>query len=224
MKQSALQLRPRAVAVGAITCLLVLFALTALAQSGRRAKKSSLPPVPTPEASPTPTSSPTPERPKIPVLLGANSMDSYGDIPFYFNDSVVKSCAQGLQQRGYIQVEMSARDLTRGDAVKRAKGAKQGFVAMLELRSDRMRSSDTSSSRLSSVYIDFTVFAAGTGKQIASGSVYQQGSGLRDILGGSNSTNAAEQRLKNAARVAADRILTAVLQHDSQPSSPVSSR
>lgn len=210
----AFPLRPRSAAVAAITCLLVLCALTALAQSGRRAKKSSLPPVPTPEASPTPTPRATPERPAIPILLGANSMDSYGDIPFYFNDSVTKSCAQGLQQRGYIHVEMSARDLTRADAVKRAKGAKQGYVAMLELRSDRMKSSDRSSS-LSTVYIEYAVFASVTGKQIASGSVYQQGSGLRDIIGGSNSTNAVEARLKNAARVAADRILTAVLHRES---------
>jgi hypothetical protein len=41
--------------------------------------------------------------------------------------------------------------------------------------------------------------------------VYQQASSVRDvILGRSDSTTVAEQRLKNAARVAAQRILGAI--------------
>ncbi|MGI8735437.1 MAG: hypothetical protein ACR2LM_19300 [Pyrinomonadaceae bacterium] len=192
-----------------LTCLLLLCALTALAQSGRRVKKSErLPPVPTPEASPTPTPRSSPEQPAIPIFLGASSLDSYGDIPFYFNDSVSKSCAQGLQQRG-IHVELSSRDFTRGDAVKRAKEAQAGYVAVLELRSDR-RAGDRSSG-LSTVSIQYVVFAAGTAKPITSGSVYQQASGLGDIIGRRDSTRVAEERLKNAARVAAGRILSAVL-------------
>lgn len=209
MKYKALQARPRN---AVIVALLVFCALTALAQSGRRVKKSEpLPPVPTPEATATPTPRPSPERPAIPIFLGVNSLDSYGDIPFYFNESVAKSCAQQLQQRSSVRVELSSRDLTRSDAIKRAKEAKEGFVAMLELRSDRMRAADRSSS-LSTVYIEFAVFAAVTGKQITSGSVYQQAAGLGDIIGGrSDSTRIAEQRLKNAARVTADRILAAVV-------------
>ncbi len=211
MKSKAFQFRPRTAAVTILAGVLVLSALTAFAQSGRRVKKSeSLPPGPTPEASPTSTPSPTPERPAIPIFVGANSLDSYGDIPFYFNDSVAKSCAGGLQQKGIVHVELSSRDFTRGDAVKRAKEMKEGYVVMLELRSDR-RVGDKSSG-LSSVYIDFAVFAGGTAKQVTSGSVYQQSSGLRDVIvGRSDSASAAEQRLKNAARVAAERILASIL-------------
>lgn len=212
MKYKAFQFRLGAVALVAVTSFLMLCALTVLAQSGRRAKKSSTPPVPTPEATATPTPSPTPERPAIPIFVGANSFDSYGDIPFYFNDSVAKSCAQGLQHIGAIRVELSSRDFTRGDAIKRAKEAKYGFVVLLELRSDRIRTGNRSSN-LSTVYIEFAVFAARTAKPVTSGTVYQQASrGLGDILGGrSDSARVAEQRLKNAARVAADRILSAVL-------------
>lgn len=210
MKYKVLRLGTNSAVIVTVSCLLVLCTLTALAQSGRRTKKSATVAVPTPEATATPTPSPTPERPAIPIFLGANSFDSFGDIPFYFNESVAKSCAQGLQQRGYIHVELSSRDFSRGDAVKRAKAAKEGYVAVLELRSDRMRTGDRNTS-LSNVTIEYVVFAAVTGKAVTAGSVYQQSSSMKDIIiGRRDSTSAAEQRLKNAARVAADRILAAI--------------
>ena len=194
-----------------IAALILLCALAGFAQSGRRVKKSTTPPVPTPEASPSPTPKKTPERPAIPIYLGVNSFDSYGSIPFYFNESVAKSCAEVLQQRGIIHVELTSRDMTRGDAVKRAKEMKEGYVVLLELRGDRMRTSSQEND-LSRVYIDYVVFAAATGKPVTSGPVYQQASGIRDIIvGRSDSITVAEQRLKNAARVAAQRILGAIL-------------
>lgn len=199
----------RTSAVWAIAGVLVLCA-AAFAQSGRRVKKSTTPPVPTPEATPSPTPKKTPERPAIPIYLGANSFDSYGTIPFYFNESVARSCAEGLQQRGIVHVELTSRDMTRSDAVKRAKEMKEGYVVLLELRSDRMRTSSREND-LSRVYIEYVVFAAATGKPVTSGPVYQQGSGIRDIIvGRSDSTNVAEQRLKNAARLAAQRILGSI--------------
>ena len=204
------QTRSRRASIVVVAAMLSFCLLTVLAQSGRRVKKATAPPVPTPEASPTPTPRKTPERPPIPVFIGANTFDSYGNIPYYFADSVAKSCAEGLQQRGAIHVELSSRDITRSDAVKRAKEAKEGYVVLLELRSDRMRTS-SQDSEVSRIYIEYVAFAAVTGRPVTSGSVYQQGSSVRDvILGRSDSTTVAEQRLKNAARVAAQRILGAI--------------
>ena len=124
-----------------------------------------------------------PNRPAIPIYLGANSFDSYGTIPFYFTESVAKSCAEGLQQRGIIHVELTSRDMTRADAVKQAKKMKEGYVVLLELRSDRMRSSGQEND-LSRVYIEYAVFAAATAKHVTSGPAYQQSSGIRDIIVG----------------------------------------
>ena len=188
--------------------LILLCALVGLAQSGRRVKKSTpLPPVPTPEASPTPTPRKTPDQPAIPILVGANTFDTYGNIPSYFTETVVKSCAEGLQQRSAVRAEVSSRDMTRGDAVKRAKEAKEGFVVLLELRSDQMRSGGTDSD-YSRIYIEYSAFAGGTGRPVTSGSVYQQ-AGARDIILGRRESG-AEQRLKSAARVVAQRILGAI--------------
>ena len=192
----------------AIVGVVFFCALAGLAQSGRRVKKSvPLPPVPTPEASPTPTPHKSPELPPIPILVGANTFDSYGNIPFYFSETVTKSCAEGLQQRNAVRAEIGSRDMTRGDAVKRAKEAKEGYVVLLELRSDQMRSgsSDTDYAR---IYIAYSVFSGGTGRQLTSGSVYQQ-AGARDIILGRREAG-AEQRLKNAARVVAQRVLGAI--------------
>jgi hypothetical protein len=186
-----------------------------VAQSGRRVKKSSsLPPVATPEASPTPTPSKSPERPAVPIFLGVNAHDTNANIPLYFGDSVGKSCAQRLGQRSIVNVELSSRDVTRGEAVKRAKEAKNGFVVLLELRSDRMRMSGRDSD-LSQIYLEYAVFAAVTGKQITAGSVYQTATGLRDVIAGrGNSTGAVEYRLQQAAQVAAERILNAIFEHE----------
>ena len=199
----------RTSAVLAIACLILLCTIVAFAQSGRRVKKSTTPPVPTPKATPSPTPKKTPEQPAIPIYLGANSFDSF-TIPSYFSESIARSCAEGLQQRGIIHVELTSRDMTRSDAVKRAKEMKEGYVVLLELRSDRMRTSSQEND-LSRVYIEYVVFAAGTAKPVTSGPAYQQASGIRDIiLGRSDSITVAEQRLKNAARVAAQRIVTAI--------------
>ena len=197
-----------------LACLLLVFALTAFAQSGRRARKTEpLPPVPTPEASPTPTPNKSPERPATPVFIGVNAYDSNVNIPLYFRDSVGKSCAERLSQRSNVNVELSSRDVTRAEAIRKAKDAKVGFVVLLELRADRMtrEGRDADFSRL---YLEYSVFSAGTGKQLASGDVYQQSGSVRDIMVGRDSTSAAENRLKQAARIAAERILGVIIEHE----------
>ncbi len=214
MKNKELRSRsPFPVAIAIISALCIVSALTAFAQSGRRAKKAApLPPVPTPEASPTPTPKKSPERPMSPVFIGVNSYDRTANIPLYFTDSIGKSCAERLSQRSNISVDLSSREVNRGEAVKRAKEAKIGFVVLLELRSDRMRSG-SGDSDLSQLYIDYAVFAAGTAKQLTSGNVFQQ-TGFRDIMGGRDSTSTAEYRLKQAARVAGERILAVIIQNE----------
>lgn len=97
-----------------------------------------------------------------------------------------------------------------GEAAKRAKAAKEGYVVVLELRSDRL-GSDRNASDLSIIYIDYAAYAAVTGKVVTSGSVYQQAS-MTDVLGGGgSSTNVTERRLRIAAEIAADRIFSAIL-------------
>lgn len=201
-------------AILTLACLIIVSALTAFAQSGRRVRKSTPLPVATPEASPTPTPRKSPEKPSLPVFVGVDANNSFSNIPLYFNDTIGKSCAERLSQRSTIIVELSSRDVTRGEAVKRARNETRGFVVLLELRSDRMTTSGRDSD-LSRLYIEYAVFAAGTGKQVTLGNTYQQATGVRDVIVGRNdSTSAAEYRLKQAARVAAERILAVLIEHE----------
>lgn len=213
MKYKSFQFRLGTGAVLLVAGFLVFCTLTALAQSGRRAKKSTpLPPVPTPEASPTPTPGKSREHPAIPILIGANSMDAFGNIPSYFKESVVRSCGDRLRQLSY-DVELSSRELRGPDARKRAKEAKEGYVVLLELRSDKL-GSESDASDLSIIYLDYAVYAAVTGKQVTSGSIRQQ-AGLTDVITGRGSAvGITEQRLKNAAQIAADRIIAALLKQE----------
>ena len=210
MNYKAFQFRLRTAAVVTVAAFLMLCALTALAQSGRRSKKSTpLPPVPTPEASPTPTPGKSPEKAALPILLGANNSDAFGNIPSYFKGSVSRACGDRLRQRAF-DVDLTPRDLTGSEAVKRAKAAKEGYVVLMELRSDKM-GSERDVSELSIIYINYTVYAAVTGKQVTSGNVYQQAA-VRDIISGrGDSLGLTEQRLKSAALVAADRIFSAII-------------
>ncbi len=190
--------------------LIGVCSVSVVAQSGRRVRKSTVTTaVETPEPSPTPTAK-TPDKHALPVVVGVDSHSSFSRVPLYFYDSVLKACAERLSGRTSLKVEMSSRDLTRGDAVKRAKSETEGYVVLLELRSDDMNSG-SSSEDLGRIYIEYTVFAAATGKQAGSGKAYQGVSGYKDVLGGGrDSTAYVERRLIQAARDAAERILTIV--------------
>jgi hypothetical protein len=207
---------PRSLALLFVPGLLVICALAVMAQSGRRAPKSSPLPAPTPESSPTPTATKSPEKPPLPLIVGIDTHDSFSGIPLYFNGSVLESCVDRLREGHSVSVEVASRDLGRGEAVKRAKAEKEGYVVLLQLRLDGMGASGNAT--LSDVYVEYFVFAPTTAKQIASGRTYQQAYRNRGVvIGPGSSGNAvyAEYRLKQAAREAAERILHEV--HISPP-------
>lgn len=196
-------------AIVALFGLLVIFATTVVAQSGRRVHKQTVIPAATPESSPTPVAKKSPEKPALIVFLGIDARGSFSNIPLYYYDSVLKSCAERISGRSSIKVEISSRDMTRGEAVKRAKGEKEGYVVLLQLRSDGI-DADRRNEEPSRVYVEYFVFAPITARQVASGKTYQQVSGYKDVIVGRTTGNAAhiEYRLKEAAREAGERILS----------------
>ncbi len=207
--ESFQSVRPRRLALVTVVGLLVICALTVMAQSGRRAPKTTSIPAPTPESSPTPTAKKAPEKPALPLIVGIDAQGSFSNIPLYFYDTVLQSCADRLRESS-LKVEVGSRDFNRGDAVKRAKAEKEGYVVLLQLRADSIGSSN-SNTDLSQVYIDYFVFAPTTAKQVTSGHAYQQAYRNRGVVlgpGTSGNIAYAEYRLKQAARDAAERILS----------------
>lgn len=212
MNQSSLpRSRKNTVAIATLLALLVICALSIMAQSGRRVRKPTVvAPAATPEASPTPVAK-APDKNRLPIVLGVDGRTSFANIPLYLYDSVLKSCAERLSGRSSIRVELSSRDMNSGEAFKRAKAQTEGYVVLLELRPDSMRS-DSRNEDLSRVFLEYSVFIATTGRQTASGRTYQQVSGYKDVIVGRGSGNSSvvEYRLKEAAREAAERILAVV--------------
>ena len=205
--------------VAALTtvCVLSICAMTATAQSGRRAPKSAPISTPTPEA--TPSTKPA-EKEKRSLIIGIDSTDTFSRVPLYFYDSVLQGCAHRLRAESSVKLDVQ-QNMNRGEAVKRAKAETETDVVLLQLRTDNIRSSD-SSADLSQVFIEYFVFAPATAKQIASGNVYQQNFRTKGIPvpvpSGQSNAVYAEQRLKQAAEEAADRILSAL--HIASPDIP----
>ncbi|HZE71615.1 MAG TPA: hypothetical protein VE135_19080 [Pyrinomonadaceae bacterium] len=191
--------------------LLVIFLfLTIQAQSGRRVQKSA--PTPTPE--PSPEAKPSPKRapadtPQIGLILGIAD-DSFSHVPLYYYDSVLQSCADRLNEAPSIGLDVSGKRMSRSDAIRTAKSQKEGYVAALELRNDQMIGSNQNP--YDGLVIEYTLFAPGTAKVVASGRAYQRLSKTRGVIPtpGRTSTVYTEQMLKQAARDAADRIMNAL--------------
>ena len=188
-----------------------------MAQSGRRAPKSAPLPSPAPEATPSPKPI---EKEKRSLIIGIDESDTFSRLPLYFYDSVLQSCARRLREGSSVKLDVR-RNMNRGEAVKRAKAETETAVVLLQLRTDNI-GSGSGYPDLSQVFIEYFVFAPTTGKLITSGNVYQQNFRTKGIPvpvpSGQTSPIYAEQRLKQAAEEAADRILSAL--HIAAPDIP----
>ncbi|CAN5866995.1 hypothetical protein BH18ACI4_BH18ACI4_06930 [soil metagenome] len=195
--------------------LLALCAEPVVAQSGRRAPKSSSTPAPTP----THRAEPVEKKPAVEnnaglsFIVGIDRVANFVSIPIYLYDSVVRACAERLDDSPSVKVDIANREMNRGEAVKRAKTETDSHIVWIQLRIDNARGG--SNADLSEVYIEYWVFAPSTAKMIANGRSYQQayrGGGVIVIPrpGGRASLPYTEQLLKEAAREAAGRILSAM--------------
>lgn len=98
---------------------------------------------------------------------------------------------------------MSDRDLSRGEAIKKAKSDNMTYVVLLSLSFDSMSRSDED------LQVDFVVFAPGTAKVVTTGRSYLSGNRAGPVVVGRTSRGTGlylEQMLRQAAEDAANRI------------------
>jgi hypothetical protein len=195
----------------AVCLLVVLFALTAFAQSGRRGAKSPAVSVPTPEPIET-AKKPPRDAPMISLLLGTNRGDVFAGIPLSIYDGVLQSCSGRLKESSAVSVEVATQEMTRSEAVHRAKNAKEGYVIWLNLRGEDQMGSN--GGNLDGIFIEFVVFEAVTAKVRTQGTSYQGYSRKGGVVMGPNTGRSnnviVESRLRVAAEDAAARILKAL--------------
>ena len=200
----------------AILCaaLAALCALGVLAQSGRRVGKST--PVSTPEPTPTPTPNASSEKPKprLTFLVGLDRSDVFANIPLYAYEGVLRSLADRLAKAPGIQVGATQSEMSRIDAIQKAKAEKESYVVWVQLQVDTMSSNTGNSGNLDNIVIEYTVFAPTTAKVKTSGRTYTQSQRKKGIiLGPGTSGIYGDRYLNQAAQEAADRILAHFRQH-----------
>jgi hypothetical protein len=201
-----------AVTLAAVLSLVAVSAATVAGQSGRRGAKSSSPaPTPTPEAAPVEKKPAAKTKAELSFVVGIDRGSGFADVPMYFYDTVLRACGERLDDSQSVQVTMASREMTRGEAVEKAKAETESHIVWLQLRSDSTRQSDDD---LREVYVEYLVFAPTTAKIVTSGRTYQQMARAGGVImmppGGRSNLPYTEQMLKRAARDAAERILSAM--------------
>jgi hypothetical protein len=154
----------------AATLIITLCVLSVQAQSGRR--RTTPPPaapVPTPTPEPTPTPKKSDNEDELLFLLGADRYSSNVNIPFSYYDAVWRGCGDRLRAGSSAGVDVAGKDLSRADAIKRAKSETKSYVVYMTLNADTM------GRRADELLLEYIVFAPVTAKIVTSGRSYMTG-------------------------------------------------
>lgn len=192
--------------------LVAVCAMSASAQSGRRQPKA-----PPAAPVPTPTPDPTPEpkkddqqRSDLGFIIAADHHTNMNSFPWSYFDAAMAGCAGRLRSMSSAAVTVGQDDMSRGEAIKKAKGETTTYVVLMTLKLDEMtaRSYDD-------LEVEFTVFAPKTAKVVVFGTAYQNVNQTGPIITAPTSRGASgalyrEELLKRAGEMAADRILKAL--------------
>ena len=191
--------------------LLLVIASLGISQSGRRAPKAKAAPIPTPEPAATPAIFAEKPKPQVTFIVGMDRFGGFGGISLFTYSSVLRHCVARLDDSSSVKAEAAQREMTRSDAIKRAKSEKEANVVYLELRPDTVSGDTRGTSSLSNVYLQYTVFAPTTAKIVGSGRTYPQAYRNRGVIVRPNTSGVTDDyELNQAAREAAERILKVV--------------
>jgi hypothetical protein len=188
--------------------MLVVCAIVVHAQSGRRqTKPAPAAPVPSPTPEPTPAPKPQQKEPEIGFLLGADRYTSYESYPLSYYDAAMRGCGDRLRSASSARVDVSQNNLTRGEAIKKAKAETNTYVVYMKLVLDEAARS------LDDLELEYVVFAPQTGKVVTSGRAYLNTNRKGPIIVGPRGSTGGlyrEELLKRAGEDAAERILKAL--------------
>ena len=196
----------RYLAVGFVMSLALICASSTGAQSGRRAKPSVPIAVPTPEPTPTPSKRPDDSKPAFRFIVGIDKTGDFSRLPLYVFGGVIDSCADRLDDSGSVKAEISRNDMSRSDAIRQAKAETETYIVWLRLPQDNLSGQRGMNDNDYDVYVQYSVLAPVTAKQVASGNTYPEGYRNKRIRVPTPTTE-GDYYLNQAARGAAERIL-----------------
>ena len=191
--------------------LVAMCAITAPAQSGRRQPKApAVAPVPTPTPEATPEPKPPEKKSELGFIVASERYSGLENYPLSYYDAVMAGCAGRLRSASSATVDVSQNDISRGDAIKKAKAETTTYVVLVKLKLDEMtaRSYDD-------LEVEFTVFAPQTGKVVTFGTGYQNTNRAGPIVVAPRSRGSSgglyrEEFLKRVGEDVAERILKAL--------------
>lgn len=186
--------------------IIALCALSVQAQSGRRqTKPPPAAPVPSPTPEPTPIPKKVDKEPEFIFLVATDVHSAPGSVPLYYHSAAQRGCADRLRSRSSADVDTPQRDMSRGEAIEKAKSSTNTYVVLLNLRLDTMaRTYDD-------LVLEFVVFAPQTSKVVITGRSYMNSNRAGPVVVGPTGRVPSgvfrEQSLRLAGEDAADRIL-----------------
>lgn len=200
----------RTLAAGFVVVFMLSCASTDLAQSGRHVRKSTPAPVSTPEVTPTPGPKASSEKPKprLTFLIGLDRYTGFANVPSYAYEGVLRSLVDRLAESQGVHVGVSQDGMGRGEAIRKAKAEREGYVVWLQLQVDTESGGSRNTENRNNIVIEYSVFAPTTAKQTTSGRTYTLSQRNKGIIPGPRTSSIYGDRyLNQAAQEAADRIL-----------------
>lgn len=198
----------RTLQAGFCAALVALCFLAAFAQSGRRVRKPTPAPVSVPEPTPTPNKPADKPKPALTFIVGMDKFGDFSRIPLGASTAVLRTCAHRLDEPDSAKADITSQDMTRADAIRRAKSEKEAHVVLLNLRPNSLSGRAGSDDDPYNVYIEYSVFAPTTAKEVTSGRVFPgsyQNKGV--IVGPKSSSVYSDYYVIQAAKKTAERIL-----------------
>ena len=182
--------------------LTFIFGSLSYAQSGRRTAKPLSPAVPTPTPNRRLVRKATPaSKPPINVLVGR--METVACKTSHRTSTrLLESFIKELSKEARLDV-VNGGDMSRGEATKKAKQEKEGYVVHLQLRLDSINTSARSNDARDAI-VEYILMAPATTKVEASGHMYARTYQNRGILRQPTSGIYNDYALKEAAKAAAD--------------------
>lgn len=193
------------------TCSLLVYA-----QSGRRqAKPPAVAPVPSPTPDPTPEPKPKHDENQISFMVAlGDRATNYSRYAYTYVEAAARGCAERLRKGSSASVDVSDREMSRGEAIAMAKAEQKRYVVLINLIEDTMSASSGNGNGYVEIQVDYVVFAPGTAKVLASGRTYENSSRSGPVVvqrtPGSTLPTYREQSLRRAGEDAGERILKAL--------------
>jgi hypothetical protein len=162
-----------------LLCALMILCIggSAEAQSGRRAKERTLPPVQQSGEPVEPEPATKPEAQSVSLLI---TFDETGGSGVYLGDSqlVLRGFVERLKKNAVINHKVEKR-MDRKEASDLAKSQTEAYVVWLQLDVQKI----SSRANNNEMYVDYTVFPPGKGKSKTEGRVYVRDSRQRIGIG-----------------------------------------